>query len=116
MSIAKLNRLLRKADLRDMNMNFINAMQALSTLAEDGADYLEENKKYILEHIERVQQFADWLVENLPELTQEAKLVDENNTMELREDVAIPSLSRDDILMNAPQAAAGCIVMPKVVE
>ena len=56
------------------------------------------------------------MVENLPELTQEAKLVDENNTMELREDVAIPSLSRDDILMNAPQAAAGCIVMPKVVE
>jgi aspartyl-tRNA(Asn)/glutamyl-tRNA(Gln) amidotransferase subunit C len=56
------------------------------------------------------------MVENLPELTQEAKLVDENNTMDLREDVAIPSLSRDDILMNAPQAAAGCIVMPKVVE
>ena len=56
------------------------------------------------------------MVENLPELTQEAKLVDENNTMELREDAAIPSLSRDDILMNAPQAAAGCIVMPKVVE
>ncbi len=56
------------------------------------------------------------MVENLPELTQEARLVDENNTMDLREDVVIPSLSRDDILMNAPQAAAGCIVMPKVVE
>lgn len=56
------------------------------------------------------------MVENLPELTDEAKLVDENNTMDLRKDVAIPSLSRDDILMNAPQAAAGCIVMPKVVE
>ena len=56
------------------------------------------------------------MVENLPELTQEAKLVDENNTMDLREDVAVPSLSRDDMLRNAPQAAAGCIVMPKVVE
>lgn len=56
------------------------------------------------------------MVENLPELTQEAKLVDENNTMDLREDVAVPSLSRDDMLKNAPQAAAGCIVMPKVVE
>lgn len=56
------------------------------------------------------------MVENLPELTQAAALVDENNTMDLREDVPIPSLSRDDMLMNAPQAAAGCIVMPKVVE
>lgn len=56
------------------------------------------------------------MVENLPELTQEAKLVDENNTMDLRKDEPIPSLSRDDVLMNAPQAAAGCIVMPKVVE
>ena len=56
------------------------------------------------------------MVENLPELTNEAKLVDENNTMELRKDQPIQSLSRDDLLMNAPQAAAGCIVMPKVVE
>ncbi|MBQ5782888.1 MAG: Asp-tRNA(Asn)/Glu-tRNA(Gln) amidotransferase subunit GatC [Oscillospiraceae bacterium] len=71
---------------------------------------------------EKLQKFeADMMdilgmVENLPELTQEAKLVDENNTMDLREDVAVPSLSRDDMLRNAPQAAAGCIVMPKVVE
>lgn len=56
------------------------------------------------------------MVENLPELTSEAKLVDENNTMDLREDVPVASMSRDDLLMNAPQAAAGCIVMPKVVE
>ena len=31
-------------------------------------------------------------------------------------DVVIPSASREDMLMNAPQVAAGCIVMPKVVE
>jgi hypothetical protein len=35
---------------------------------EGGTDYQEENKKYILEHKERVQQFAGWLKENLPEL------------------------------------------------
>lgn len=56
------------------------------------------------------------MVENLPELTSKAALVDENNTMDLREDTVVPSASRDDMLMNAPQAAAGCIVMPKVVE
>ena len=42
--------------------------------------------------------------------------VDTENTMELRADEVIPSASREDMLMNAPQVAAGCIVMPKVVE
>ena len=51
-----------------MNMNFIHAMAALSHIQEGGADYLEENKKYIEEHKERVKVFADWLKENVPEL------------------------------------------------
>jgi hypothetical protein len=54
-----------------MNMNFINALAALSAITEDTKDYQEENKKYILEHIERVKQFADWLKEKLPELFEE---------------------------------------------
>ena len=49
-------------------MNLINAFGLLNMINEGGADYQEENKKYILEHKERVQQFADWLKENLPEL------------------------------------------------
>ncbi len=69
-----------------------------------------------LEKFEADMQDILGMVDNLPQLTQEAKLVDENNTMELREDEVIPSLPRDEMLMNAPQAAAGCIVMPKVVE
>ncbi|MBE6877626.1 MAG: Asp-tRNA(Asn)/Glu-tRNA(Gln) amidotransferase subunit GatC [Ruminococcaceae bacterium] len=56
------------------------------------------------------------LVEHLPEIEGKATAVDTENTMELREDVVIPSASREDMLMNAPQTAAGCIVMPKVVE
>ncbi len=49
-------------------MNFINAMAALSMIAEGGADYQEEFKKYIIDHKERVKQFADWMKENLPEV------------------------------------------------
>ncbi len=56
------------------------------------------------------------MVENLPEITSESALVDVNNTMELREDVVIPSSPRDEMIMNAPQTAAGCILIPKVVE
>lgn len=52
----------------NMNMNFINAIAALNLINEGGADYLEENKKYILEHKANVKKFADWLKENLPEL------------------------------------------------
>lgn len=51
-----------------MNMNFINAMAALNMITEGKDSYLEENKKYIIEHKNRVAQFADWLKENLPEL------------------------------------------------
>ena len=56
------------------------------------------------------------MVEHLPEIEGAAKAVDTENTMELRADEVIPSASREDMLMNAPQVAAGCIVMPKVVE
>lgn len=59
-----------------MNMNFINALHALSQITEDGADYQEEYRKYIYEHKERVKQFADWLKKNLPELFNEPGLGD----------------------------------------
>ena len=37
------------------------------------------------------------------------------DTMTLREDVVEPSLPRDEVLKNAPQVAAGCVVVPKTV-
>lgn len=49
-------------------MNLLNAFGLLNIINENLDGYLEENKKYILEHKERVKQFADWLKENLPEL------------------------------------------------
>ena len=34
----------------------------------------------------------------------------------LREDVLRPSLSREDVLANAPEASDGCFVVPRVLE
>ena len=75
------------------------------SIPEDQIERFEEEMHTILQ-----------LVEHLPEMEGKATAVDTENTMELRPDVVIPSASREDMLMNAPQTAAGCIVMPKVVE
>lgn len=50
------------------NMNLLQAYKFLDMITEGKADYLDEYRNYILEHKERVKQFADWLKENLPEL------------------------------------------------
>lgn len=56
------------------------------------------------------------MVEKLPSLDDKLSGVDINNTMKLREDIVKPSLRRDEILKNAPQTQAGCVVVPKTVE
>ena len=56
------------------------------------------------------------MVENLPELDTTGALVDPENTMELRKDEVQPSHPRDEMLKNAPYTAAGCILIPKVVD
>lgn len=56
------------------------------------------------------------MVEKLPALTGDANLLDPANTMELRKDEIKPSYPRDEMLKNAPKAAAGCFVVPKTVE
>lgn len=55
------------------------------------------------------------MVEQLPDI--DGKIfVDPNNAMELRPDVIEPSLKRDALLANAPEVAAGCVVVPKTME
>ena len=56
------------------------------------------------------------MVENLPELDSVKMELDKENVMELRKDEVRPSLKRTEILKNAPQSEAGCIVVPKTVE
>ena len=56
------------------------------------------------------------MVENLPDLDTRGSLVDPTNTMELRKDEVQPSFPRNEMLQNAPYTAAGCILIPKVVD
>ncbi|MBR5874437.1 MAG: Asp-tRNA(Asn)/Glu-tRNA(Gln) amidotransferase subunit GatC [Oscillospiraceae bacterium] len=56
------------------------------------------------------------MVEKLPDLDTQGSLVDPTNTMELRKDEVQPSFPRDEMLQNAPYTAAGCILIPKVVD
>ena len=56
-------------------MNLLNAFGLLNMINEGKTDYQEENRKYIEEHKERVEQFAGWLKENLPELFDNIDLV-----------------------------------------
>ena len=57
------------------------------------------------------------MVANLPEIEGVATGLDTSNPMRLREDVAVPSAAkRSEILENAPQVEAGCVVVPRIVE
>lgn len=56
------------------------------------------------------------MVENLPPLTGADALLDENDTMALRNDEICPSYPREDILKNAPSSSDGYFVVPKTVE
>jgi hypothetical protein len=52
-------------------MNLLNAFGLLDRINEDLTDYQKEYKQYILDHKNRVEQFADWLLENCPEVLDE---------------------------------------------
>ncbi len=56
------------------------------------------------------------MVERLPELTEETLALDIQNPMVLRPDEVTPSLRREEILANAPQTEAGCVVVPRTLE
>ncbi len=71
------------------------------------------------EKVEKFQKEMEGIiqmVENLPNLDTKGALVDPDNTMELRKDEVQPSYPRDEMLKNAPTTAAGCVMIPKVVE
>lgn len=56
------------------------------------------------------------MVEKLPDIQDEMTL-DPNNPMILRKDVAVQDkFTRQELMQNAPQVKAGCLVVPKTVE
>lgn len=71
------------------------------------------------DQVERFQQEMEnivAMVERLPAVENQTLGVDPADRMELRRDEIRPSLRREVVLQNAPQSAAGCIVVPKTVE
>lgn len=56
------------------------------------------------------------MVEKLPDIQYEMTL-DPDNPMILRKDVAVQDkFTRQELMQNAPQVKAGCLVVPKTVE
>lgn len=56
------------------------------------------------------------MVEKLPDIQDEITL-DPDNPMILRKDVAVQDkFTRQELMQNAPQVKAGCLVVPKTVE
>lgn len=56
------------------------------------------------------------MVDNLPAIEGTATGLDPENPMLLRSDTVCPSSPREEILSNAPQVEAGCVVVPRIVE
>lgn len=73
---------------------------------------LEDNQ---IEKFQKQMQDIVSMVELLPD-TDGALDIDPSNRMELRRDEITPSLSREALLANAPDLAAGCVAVPKVSE
>ena len=69
-----------------------------------------------VERFQREMENIVAMVEKLPAVENQTLGVDPADGMGLRRDEIRPSLRREVVLQNAPQSAAGCIVVPKTVE
>lgn len=85
----------------------INHIAKLARLKMDG----EQAERF-------TRQMSDILdmVDSLPAIEGTAAGLDPDHPMRLRPDVVEASSKREDILKNAPQVEAGCVVVPRVVE
>ena len=75
--------------------------------------HIDENE---VEKFEKDMQSIVGMVENLPEFKDYSLGLKTSDAMVLREDEIMPSMKRSEVLQNAPQSEAGCIVVPKIVE
>lgn len=69
-----------------------------------------------IEKFEKDMENIVSMIENLSDLEDTGSLLDKDNSMVLREDVAQNNFKRDELMQNAPEIKAGCVVVPKVVE
>lgn len=69
-----------------------------------------------LEKFEKDMQAIVAMVDRLPDIEEQLTL-DRENAMTLREDIAVPDkFTRNELIANAPEVQAGCLVVPKTVE
>ncbi|HHX58008.1 MAG TPA: Asp-tRNA(Asn)/Glu-tRNA(Gln) amidotransferase subunit GatC [Clostridiales bacterium] len=74
---------------------------------------IEEEK---IEKFEKDMEAIITMVDKLPNIDDELTL-DVDNAMTFREDVAVQNkFTRNELLQNAPEVQAGCLVVPKTVE
>lgn len=75
---------------------------------------IEDDK---LEKFEKDMETIVNMVDNMPDVDGTLTLLDEENPMTLREDKAVKDkFKREELLANAPEVQAGCLVVPKTVE
>ena len=69
-----------------------------------------------IDKFESEMENIEGMVEKLPDIQDEMTL-DPDNPMILRKDVAVQDkFTRQELMQNAPQVKAGCLVVPKTVE
>lgn len=84
--------------------------------------YISKLSKLEIEE-EKTEKFAEdmqnivRMVEDLPDFENADDILDSDNVMTLREDIAeTDKFKREELLANAPAVESGCIVVPKTVE
>lgn len=87
-----------------IDIKHLATLSRLKTTAEDD------------ERFEIQMQSIVSMCENLPEIMSEDNLLDPTNPMICRKDIEENLFTRDEILSNAPQLKAGCVVVPRVIE
>lgn len=88
----------------DIDIKYIAKLSRISINSDDEQKFRKN-----------MQEIVD-MVNGLPEINEELTL-DRNNAMILREDVAeTGKFSREELMKNAPEVQAACLVVPKTVE
>ncbi len=88
----------------DIDIKYIAKLSRISINSDDEQKFRKN-----------MQEIVD-MVNGLPEINEELVL-DKNNAMILREDIAeTGKFSREELMKNAPEVQAGCLVVPKTVE
>jgi len=84
---------------------------ALLARLELDDDEIERQTRHINDLIARFEALQEVDVTGIEPTSHSVPLVNI-----LREDVVKPSLSRDEVLANAPESRDGCFIVPRIVE